>query len=108
MFDQLFRKHLKNVYILLHTPYPHQLDRPIGNFQHRAIHTEPKSFLKVKINGRQSYFEWINAGHYISGSERGTMTMVTEGLMRKGPFRVRSNAISVKNRYRQMERASMI
>ncbi len=86
LFDQLFRKHLKNVYILLRTPYPAQLDRPIGSFRQKAIHTEPKSFLKVKVDGRRSYFEWINAGRYVSGSERGTMTMVTQGLIREVLF----------------------
>jgi len=83
LFDQLFRKHLKNVYILLHRPYPSQLDRPIGSVRQRTIHTEPKSFLKVRVNGRQSYFEWINAGRYIAGNERGTMTLVTEGVLRQ-------------------------
>ena len=86
LFDQLFRKHLKNVYILLRTPYPTQLDRPISSVRQRAIHTEPKGFLNVKVDGRQTYFEWINAGRYISGSERGTMTMVTKGIIREVLF----------------------
>ena len=83
LFDQLFRKHLKNVYLLLKTPYPVQLDRPIGSAGQKPIQSEPKGFLKVKIDGRQTYFEWINAGHYVSGSERGTMTMVTRGIIRE-------------------------
>lgn len=82
LFDQLFRKHLKNVYIILRTPYPPQLDRPISRGEQRPIHTQPKGFLPVKVDGRRTYFEWINAGQYISGSERGTMTMVTQGLVR--------------------------
>lgn len=83
LFDHLFRKHLKNVYILLKTPYPVQLDRLIGSVGQKPMQTEPKGFLKVKIDGRQTYFEWINAGHYVSGSERGTMTMVTRGIIRE-------------------------
>ena len=83
LFYQLFRKHLKNVYLLLKTPYPVQLDRPIGSAGQKPIQSEPKGFLKVKIDGRQTYFEWINAGHYVSGSERGTMTMVTRGIIRE-------------------------
>ena len=83
LFDHLFRKHLKNVYILLKAAYPPQLDRRIGSFGQKPIQTEPKGFLKVKIDGRQTYFEWINAGHYVSGSERGTMTMVTRGILRE-------------------------
>jgi alpha-amylase/alpha-mannosidase (GH57 family) len=83
LFDQLFRKHLKNVYSILRAPYPPQLDRPISRGEQRPIHTHPKGFLPVKVDGRRTYFEWINAGQYISGSERGTMTMTTQGLVRE-------------------------
>jgi hypothetical protein len=37
--------------------------------------------LRVKVNGRQSYFKWLNAGHYVCGGSRVTMSMVTEGLI---------------------------
>ncbi len=83
LFDQLFRKHLKNVYIILKTPYPTQLDRPIGRGVTKPIHTDPKGFLRVKVDGRRTYFEWINAGKYVSGNERGTMTQVTQGIVRE-------------------------
>lgn len=86
LFDQLFRKHLKNVYILLKVPYPAQLDRPIKSGGQRPVHTEPKGFLKVKVDGRRTYFEWINAAKYVAGSERGTMTMVTPGVIREVYF----------------------
>ena len=84
LFDQLFRKHLKNVYIILKTPYPTVLDRPIGRGAARPIHTEPTGFLRVKVDGLRTYFEWINAGRYISSSERGgAMTQVTQGVLRE-------------------------
>jgi alpha-amylase/alpha-mannosidase (GH57 family) len=83
LFDRLFRKHLKNIYELLGEAGPNSLDHPISRAEHRMIHTDPKSFLSVKVDGRCTYFEWINAGHYVSGSERGTMTMVTEGVIRE-------------------------
>lgn len=86
LFDQLFRKHLKNVYILLKTPYPPQLDRPIGRGEQRPIHTRPRGFLPVRVDGRRTFFEWINAGQYVSGSERGTMTMVTQSAIRAVHF----------------------
>ncbi|MFO1093200.1 MAG: hypothetical protein U0992_07785 [Planctomycetaceae bacterium] len=35
-----------------------------------------------RLDGRSSYFEWLNAGRYDARSERGTMTRVTEGLIR--------------------------
>jgi alpha-amylase/alpha-mannosidase (GH57 family) len=82
LFDELFRKHLRNVYTLLDAPCPNVLMRPVARTEHRALHTSPTGFLPVKVDGRCSYFEWINAGHYIAGSERGTMTLTTEGLIR--------------------------
>ena len=36
--------------------------------EHRRIHTEPTGFLPVKVDGRRTYFEWISAGHYMSGN----------------------------------------
>jgi hypothetical protein len=86
LFDQLFRKHLQNVYTCLGTQPPSLLNRPITRLVRRTIHSEPKGFLAVKVDGRRTYFEWINAGHYISGSERGTMTLVTEGVIREVYF----------------------
>lgn len=86
LFDQLFRKHLQNVYVSLGTQPPATLNRPITRMRRRTIHSDPKGFLKVKVDGRRTYFEWINAGHYIAGSERGTMTLVTEGIIREVYF----------------------
>src|SRR5205085_5069895 len=86
LFDQLFRKHLQNVYTCLGAQPPSLLNRPITRLVRRTIHSEPKGFLAVKVDGRRTYFEWINAGHYISGSERGTMTLVTEGVIREVYF----------------------
>lgn len=83
LFDELFRKHLENIYALLDAPVPAVLLKPISRAVHRRIHTTPTGFLPVKVDGRHTYFEWISAGHYVSGSERGTMTLVTEGLIRE-------------------------
>jgi alpha-amylase/alpha-mannosidase (GH57 family) len=79
LFDQLFRKHLQNVYALLGDAAPADLFQPITRGQSRAIHTQPRGFSTVKVDGRPTYFEWIDAGRYKPGSERGTMTLVTEG-----------------------------
>jgi len=47
----------------------------------RPIHGRPTSFLPVKVDGRSTYFEWINAARYDCGNERGTMALVSKGLM---------------------------
>ena len=82
LFDELFRRHLRNVYTLLNEIPPSTLLRPVSRTERRHIHTHPTSFLNVKVDGRHSFFEWQNAGRYHAGSERGTMTMVTESIIR--------------------------
>jgi hypothetical protein len=79
VFDYLFRKHLQNVYQLIGDPPPPELSRPISRKVHRGLHTAPRSFLDVKVDGRMTFFEWVNAGHYAAQNERGTMAQVTSG-----------------------------
>ena len=80
LFDHLFRKHLRNVYTLLGCDPPGSLFTPISQAgSHRPIHDQPTSFLNVKVDGRSTYFEWIDAARYVCGNERGTMTLVTQG-----------------------------
>lgn len=82
LFDRLFRKHLQNVYNLLGQEPPAELARPISQGQrHPRLFTEPTGLLRVKVNGRRSYFEWINAGHHHCQTGRGTMAMAREGLV---------------------------
>ncbi len=73
VFDALFRKHLHNVYQLLGDPPPPELSRPIKRAGQRVPHSQPRGLLDVKIDGRETFFEWVQAGHYIYQSERGTM-----------------------------------
>jgi hypothetical protein len=82
LFDRLFRKHLQNIYTVLGDPPPNELSRPISQ-GHRAarMHTEPTGLLNVKVDGRRTYFEWINAGHYACTGSRGAMSMVQEGRL---------------------------
>ncbi|MDW8266447.1 MAG: hypothetical protein RMJ52_14070, partial [Gemmataceae bacterium] len=82
LFDYLFRKHLQNVYLLLGDKPPPELSRPICRRTQRAIHTLPTAFSHVKVNGRRTFFEWINAGHYACQNERGTMAMVSRGPLK--------------------------
>lgn len=82
LFDRLFRKHLQNVYTLLDDQPPAELSRPISQGFRQRLHVEPTGLLRVKVDGRRTYFEWINAGHYVcQGGGRGTMSMVQEGFL---------------------------
>ena len=96
LFDQLFRRHLQNVYALLDEPAPPNLAKPITSNAPRAIHTQPKEFLDIEIDGRGTYFEWVNAGRYTAGSERGTMTLVTKGLIQTIDFGYDLDAIYLR------------
>ncbi len=80
LFDRLFRKHLQNVYIALDDPAPNELLQTIRETASPArLYTEPTDLLDVKIDGRQTYFEWLSAGHFIPRGDRGAMSMVAPG-----------------------------
>lgn len=81
LFDELFRRHLRNVFTLLGEMPPSKLFEPIAHFERQQLHTQPQTLLSVRVNGRITYFEWKHAGHYESGSQRGTMTMVSETVI---------------------------
>ncbi|MBN1590691.1 MAG: hypothetical protein JW888_14350 [Pirellulales bacterium] len=82
LFDRLFRTHLQNVYRVLDEHPPAELARPISQ-GHRAagLHTQPTGLLNVKVDGRRTYFEWINGGHHVCQGARGTMSQATVGLL---------------------------
>ncbi len=72
LFDHLFRKHLRNVYTLLGCDPPGSLFTPIARGAVRPpLHDQPVSFLRVKLDGRAPYFEWIDAARYACGNDRG-------------------------------------
>jgi alpha-amylase/alpha-mannosidase (GH57 family) len=64
-FDELYRKHLKEVYTALGEQAPNSLAYPIKRAPVRARREPPSSYLDVKVDGRESsYFEWLGAGLY--------------------------------------------
>jgi hypothetical protein len=86
LFDYLFRKHLQNVYTLLGDAPPPELSRPISHRVHRAMHSQPRAFLDVRIDGRYTFFEWVAAGRYSCRNERGTMALAVQGPLRELHF----------------------
>jgi alpha-amylase/alpha-mannosidase (GH57 family) len=64
-FDQLFRRHLTNVYRLLNLDIPGELLEPIKKKSPAGLVREPAAFIDPEINGKISdYFEWLAAGLY--------------------------------------------
>jgi alpha-amylase/alpha-mannosidase (GH57 family) len=87
LFDDLFRKHLRNVYTLLGQEPPGSLFTPIARgVGQRPVHTDPRSLLRVKLDGMTSYFEWIDAARYDCRNERGTMSQVSRGVLTRAWF----------------------
>ncbi len=73
-FDELYRKHLTEIYNALGEPAPDALALPIKRAPERARREAPMAYLDVKIDGREtSYFEWLGAGFYATDRRGGTM-----------------------------------
>ena len=87
LFDELFRKHLQNVYTLLGLEPPVELQKPVGgDRRHVAPYSQPTALLDVKVDGRETYFEWLNAGVYNASTGRGTMNMAESQRIEKVYF----------------------
>src|SRR6185312_3569479 len=62
-FDDLFRRHLRNVYKLLQKPTPDELF--VSNISTAAApeQTDPSGLITPTLDGEDtSYFEWLGAG----------------------------------------------
>jgi alpha-amylase/alpha-mannosidase (GH57 family) len=108
LFDYLFRKHLQNVYLLLGDPTPPELSRPIKRHIQKPIHTLPRALLEVKIDGRQTFFEWISAGRYTCQNERGTMALVTPGPIKELYFGFNLQALLLRVDFDAPARESLV
>lgn len=66
IFDYLFRKHLKNIYLLLNQSPPDYLDVPIKLSFKKVEFQLPSDFISPTIDGKlSSYFEWSQAGKWV-------------------------------------------
>jgi alpha-amylase/alpha-mannosidase (GH57 family) len=73
-FDALYRKHLTGIYLALGQVAPEELAKPIKRKPERAYQLPPSTFLKVKVDGRDtSYFEWLGAGVFSPERRGGAM-----------------------------------
>ena len=73
-FDELYRRHLANVYRALDLQPPEELSRPILTTQSLDLHEPPANLIHPVIDGEvTSYFEWMGAGHYSIDARSGAM-----------------------------------
>jgi hypothetical protein len=73
-FDELYRKHLTEIYTALGEHVPDALAIPIKRAADHARRDPPSSCLQVVVDGREtSYFEWLGAGMYSTLRRSSTM-----------------------------------
>jgi hypothetical protein len=73
-FDELYRKHLTEIYAALGEQAPDALAHPIKKAPEHGRREAPETYLQVNVDGREtSYFEWLGAGLYATDPRGGTM-----------------------------------
>jgi hypothetical protein len=79
-FDDLFRRHVRNVYRALEKPVPEELFLTnITTAPPRVEIESPTGFIRPVIDGEvTSYFEWIGAGCLEASAVAGSMHQVSE------------------------------
>jgi alpha-amylase/alpha-mannosidase (GH57 family) len=79
-FDELFRRHVRNVYRALDQPIPEELFVTNISTAPPAVRIErPSGFIHPTIDGETtSYFEWVGAGCVDAADTAGAMHQVTD------------------------------
>jgi alpha-amylase/alpha-mannosidase (GH57 family) len=73
-FDELYRKHLSNVYTALGGVPPDHLSRPISAVLTRPTFVSQTAYVRPAVNGKvSSYFEWMGAAMFSSDRRGGSM-----------------------------------
>jgi hypothetical protein len=73
-FDELYRKHLSNVYQILGATPPDYLAQPIIAGTVQPTFTPQTHYIHPKISGSMiRYFEWMGAAHYTADRRQGAM-----------------------------------
>jgi alpha-amylase/alpha-mannosidase (GH57 family) len=73
-FDELYRKHLSNVYQALGENPPDYLAQPISGAVARPMFTPQTAYIHPEISGNMvRYFEWMGAARYTSDQRSGAM-----------------------------------
>jgi hypothetical protein len=73
-FDELYRKHLSNVYYILGGVAPDYLSHPIAGAPVRPTFTPQTAYIRPRINGDMvRYFEWLGAARYTADHRSSAM-----------------------------------
>jgi len=73
-FDELYRKHLSNVYTALEGVPPEELTVPIASGDSRPSYNPQTAYVHARVDGMVSgYFEWMGAASYTSDQRTSAM-----------------------------------
>jgi alpha-amylase/alpha-mannosidase (GH57 family) len=73
-FDELYRKHLSNVYHALEGVPPEELNTPLVSGVTRPSYVQQTAYVKARVDGTVSgYFEWMGAASYTSDQRTSAM-----------------------------------
>ena len=73
-FDELYRKHLSNVYHALEGIPPEELSTPIASGIVRPSYIPQTAYVRARVDGAVSgYFEWMGAASYTSDQRTSAM-----------------------------------
>jgi len=73
-FDELYRKHLSNVYQALGRTPPDYLAQPIAGVEARPSFTPQAAYIHPRVTGDMvRYFEWMGAARYTADRRSGSM-----------------------------------
>jgi len=83
-FDDLFRRHVRNVYRALDAPIPEELFVTNITTQPPSVEIRrPTGLIQPEVDGEvSSYFEWVGAGSFETASVAGAMHQVSENSNR--------------------------
>jgi alpha-amylase/alpha-mannosidase (GH57 family) len=73
-FDELYRRHLSNVYYALEGAPPEELSVPLASGVARPSYAPQTAYIRVGVDGMISnYFEWMGAASYTSDQRTSAM-----------------------------------
>ena len=73
-FDELYRKHLSNVYLALGGAAPDALAQPISGAHAKPQFTPQTTYIHPAVDGRNvGYFEWLGAASHVADRHSSAM-----------------------------------
>lgn len=93
-FDELFRKHLINIYNYMNKNIPIEIITPIIKDKQNSFHILPNSFIDAEVDGKKTdYFEWLDCGEIDISKQFSVMDSTKNGI-KKILYGYNNNSIS--------------